>query len=137
MPLGVYAAPRYLKQHGVPRHPDELREHRCLHYSLQREGPSWTFLIDGKPQRVRFAPVLTCNNGRALVEAAVGGMGLVYKPAFLGEPEVARGRLVRVLEDFVMPPMGVHLLYAERELIPARLRALVDALRGHFHRGEG
>lgn len=135
MPLHVYASPSYLERYGVPTHPEELRSHRCLHYSLQREGPSWSFIVDGKVQRFRFLPVLTCNNGRALAEAAMRGMGLVYKPAFLGEPEVARGRLVRVLEEFTLKPMGVHLLYAERELMPARLQALIQTLRDHFGQG--
>lgn len=135
MPLHVYASPSYLARYGVPTHPEELRSHRCLHYSLQREGPSWSFIVDGKVQRFRFLPVLTCNNGRALAEAAMRGMGLVYKPAFLGEPEVARGRLVRVLEDFTLKPVGVHLLYAERELMPARLQALIQTLRDHFGQG--
>lgn len=134
MPLHVYAAPDYLKRYGVPHHPETLRAHRCLHYSLQREGPSWNFLVDGRVQRFRFQPVMTCNNGRALVEAAVRGMGLVHKPAFLGEPEVARGRLVRVLEAFAVPPVGVHLLYAERELMPARLQALIGTLCDHFYK---
>ena len=132
MPRHVYAAPSYLKRHGVPRHPDELRMHRCLHYSLQRGGPSWTFIVDGKLQRYRFQPVMTCNNGRALAEAASRGMGLVYKPAFLGEPEVARGRLVHVLDEFVTQPLGVYLLYAERDFMPARLQALIHTLREHF-----
>lgn len=132
MPVHVYAAPCYLDQYGVPRHPDDLREHRCLHYSLQREGPSWSFLVDGKVQRIRFQPVMTCNNGRALVEAAARGMGLVYKPAFLGEPEVRKGRLVHVLEEFVTRPVGVHLLYTEREFMPARLQALIKSLCDHF-----
>ncbi|MCG7600939.1 LysR family transcriptional regulator [Halomonas sp. McH1-25] len=137
MPRHVYAAPSYLKRHGVPRHPDELRMHRCLHYSLQRGGPSWTFIVDGKLQRYRFQPVMTCNNGRALAEAASRGMGLVYKPAFLGEPEVARGRLVHVLDEFVTQPLGVYLLYAERDFMPARLQALIHTLREHFVEGHG
>ncbi|MDW5376959.1 LysR family transcriptional regulator [Halomonas sp. HP20-15] len=132
MPMYVYASPAYLAEHGHPRHPDELRGHRCLHYSLQRTGPSWNFQVDGKPYRYRFRPVLSCNNGRALTEAAVRGMGLVYKPAFLGEPEVAQGRLVRVLEPFVKPPMGVNLLYADRQLMPARLQALIETLIRYF-----
>ncbi|GHB04907.1 LysR family transcriptional regulator [Modicisalibacter luteus] len=132
MPMHVYAAPSYLERYGVPHHPDELRAHRCLHYSLQRDGPSWTFLVDGKLQRYRFQPIMTCNNGGALAEAASRGMGLVYKPAFLGEPEVAKGRLVHVLDDFVTPPLGVYLLYAERALMPARLQALIHTLCDYF-----
>ncbi|GAB2794770.1 LysR family transcriptional regulator [Halomonas shantousis] len=128
----VYASPEYLERHGTPTHPQELSQHRCLHYSLQREGPCWQFRINGTLQRVRFMPVFTCNNGRALTEAAVGGMGLIQKPAFLGEAEEARGRLVRVLEDFDPDPQAVSLLYCEREYLPARQRALIDGLVAHF-----
>ncbi|GKW47897.1 LysR family transcriptional regulator [Halomonas sp. NCCP-2165] len=132
MPIHLYGAPGYLESHGVPEHPRDLSHHRCLHYSLQRGGAGWHFLVEGRLERVRFRPVLTCNNGRALIEAAARGMGLVLKPTFLGEPEVRRGRLVRLLEAYSPPPMQVHLLYAERRLMPARLRVLVDALLAHF-----
>ncbi|WP_148254365.1 LysR family transcriptional regulator [Aidingimonas lacisalsi] len=132
MPLHLYAAPAYLAKHGEPSHPRELSAHSCLHYSLQSGGPGWTLWDGGYPERIRFRPVLTCNNGRALVEAAVLGMGIVLKPAFLGEPEVSRGRLVRVLEKYRPPSMGVYLLYAERELMPTRLRVLIDSLLEHF-----
>ncbi|WP_052383882.1 LysR family transcriptional regulator [Litchfieldella xinjiangensis] len=132
MPVHLYASPDYLSRHGSPEHPRDLLQHRCLHYSLQRNGPCWNMTVDGKVERVRYRPVLTCNNGRALAEAASRGMGLVQKPAFLGEPEVERGRLVRVLEAFDPPPLGVYLLYAERALMPARLRALIDTLMDHF-----
>ena len=132
MPIHLYGAPSYFERYGVPQHPSNLAGHRCLHYSLQRGGPGWIFRVDGQLERVRYRPVLTCNNGRALVEAAARGMGLAMKPAFLGEPEVRRGRLVRVLEAFAPPPLEVHLLYAERELMPTRLRVLIDALLAHF-----
>lgn len=132
MPVHLYAAPAYLARYGTPRHPRELVQHRCLHYSLQRHGPSWIMTVEGRLERIRYRPVLSCNNGRALIEAAARGMGLVQKPAFLGEPEVARGRLVRILEAFDPPPLGVYLLYAERDLMPARLRVLIDTLMAHF-----
>ncbi|WIX31428.1 LysR family transcriptional regulator [Salinicola sp. JS01] len=132
MPCYLYGAPDYLRRHGTPDHPQALKHHRCLHYTLARQGPQWTFEVDGEPQRVRFRPALACNNGRALVQAAALGMGLVVKPAFLGEPEVAAGRLVRLLETFPIPALDVHLLYAERDFMPARLRALIETLLTHF-----
>ena len=132
MPCYLYGAPDYLRRHGTPDHPQALKHHRCLHYTLARQGPQWTFEVDGELQRVRFRPALACNNGRALVEAAALGMGLVVKPAFLGEPEVAAGRLVRLLETFPIPALDVHLLYAERDFMPARLRALIETLLNHF-----
>ena len=123
-------------ENGIPTHPADLRGHRCLHYSLAREGQYWHFQVEGAPYRVRIRPVMACNNGRALTEAAIRGMGLVYKPAFLGEPEVEAGRLVRVLDGFSVAPISVHLLYAERDYMPARLRALIDALLDYFGEGQ-
>ncbi|WP_251976788.1 LysR family transcriptional regulator [Salinicola avicenniae] len=136
MPMHLYAAPDYLRRHGTPTHPRELRDHRCLHYTLSRHGTYWPFKVDGEVYRVKLEPALSCNNGRALVEAAVLGMGLVLKPAFLGDAAEREGRLVRLLSAFEMPPLEVHLLYTDREYMPARLRALVDELRDHFQAGQ-
>ncbi|WP_110666062.1 LysR family transcriptional regulator [Salinicola halophilus] len=132
MPVHVYASPDYLRRHGTPRHPFELKQHRCLTYTLSPQGSHWGFLIDGRVERLRLPITLSCNNGGALIEAAVLGMGLTRKPEFLGEPEVAARRLVRVLEPFELPPLEVHLLYAERAYMPARLRALIDSLLAYF-----
>lgn len=136
MPMHLYASPDYLRRHGTPQHPRELKDHRCLHYTLSRRGLYWPFRVDGEVYRFRLSPALSCNNGRALVEAAVLGMGLTLKPASLAAPEERAGLLVRVLEAFEMPPLDVHLLYAERDYMPARLRALIDALLAHFDGGK-
>lgn len=132
MPMHLYASPDYLQRQGTPQHPRDLRHHRCLHYTLSRHGLYWPFWVDGEIYRFRLQPALSCNNGRALVEAAVLGMGLTLKPASLAAFEEQTGQLVRVLSPFEMPPLDVHLLYAEREYMPARLRVLIDALLEHF-----
>ncbi|WP_110643074.1 LysR family transcriptional regulator [Salinicola sp. CPA57] len=135
MPMHLYASPGYLEHHGTPQHPWDLKDHRCLYYTLSRHGLHWPFMVDGELHRFRLQPALSCNNGRALVEAAVLGMGLTLKPASLAAAEERSGQLVRVLEAFEMPPLDVHLLYAERDYMPARLRALIDALLDYFGGG--
>ncbi len=35
------ASPAYLAAHGEPEKPQELREHRCLHYGYQETGNKW------------------------------------------------------------------------------------------------
>ncbi|MDH4572667.1 LysR family transcriptional regulator [Salinicola acroporae] len=136
IPMHLYASPGYLQRYGTPRHPQDLRDHRCLHYTLSRHGLYWPFRVDGEIYRFRLQPALSCNNGRALIEAAVLGMGLTLKPASLAAPEERAGQLVRVLEAFEMPPLDIHLLYAERDYMPARLRALIEALLGYFGDGQ-
>src|ERR1700674_3110630 len=37
-PVAVVAAPSYLERRGVPRHPNELTRHHCLHYTYLSTG---------------------------------------------------------------------------------------------------
>src|SRR5204863_1103797 len=44
----ICASPDYLKQHGVPRHPTDLREHACLAYGYLSTGNQWKLTgVDG------------------------------------------------------------------------------------------
>ena len=63
------AAPAYLKSHGVPRHPRDLVEHRCL--SFLPTGPEWIF--DGPRGRItiQVRPLLSSNEGHVLVKGAI------------------------------------------------------------------
>ncbi|NEQ25682.1 MAG: LysR family transcriptional regulator, partial [Microcoleus sp. SIO2G3] len=43
-PRVLCAAPSYLKAHGTPTHPDELRHHSCLHYGQLAVESQWTLI---------------------------------------------------------------------------------------------
>ena len=49
-------------------------------------------------------------------------------PAFVCRESVESGSLQRVLPQWVGPPAESHLVYTERELMPNRVRLLVDFL---------
>lgn len=51
--LLVCAAPAYLARHGVPQTPDDLKQHRCLHYAYASTGNEWHFEKDGVTHLVR------------------------------------------------------------------------------------
>jgi LysR family transcriptional regulator, regulator for bpeEF and oprC len=38
------AAPRYLKEHGTPKAPADLRAHNCVLYTLLATGATWPFV---------------------------------------------------------------------------------------------
>ncbi|MDX1697170.1 MAG: LysR family transcriptional regulator, partial [Thiohalobacterales bacterium] len=68
------ASPAYLQQHGIPRHPDDLRSHQGLQYTHITARQQWRFLdADGRSHHAQPRVRIRANNGEALAAAAVAG----------------------------------------------------------------
>jgi LysR family transcriptional regulator, regulator for bpeEF and oprC len=132
--IGVFAAPGYLREKGIPKHPGDLAQHRCLAYKGAGRHASWRFLHPVTQERIEPAVrgSLSANNAEALQAAAVHGSGLVMLPHFLAEEAVARGDLEQVLSQWRTPPLGVYLAYSSRRNQPLRVRKLIDHLAQAF-----
>jgi DNA-binding transcriptional LysR family regulator len=126
------ASPAYLTRAGIPAHPSELTQHRCLHFSHLTQGARWQFQRGDEHCEVTVSPVFSANNGRALHQAALAGAGIVYHTSFLAARDIAAGRLQVVLPDWQVPLNHLTALYpATRRLSPA-VRALIDVLVREF-----
>ena len=127
----VCAAPDYLVRKGRPTQPKEIADHDCLLYLYQSGGGNkWRFRhAEAGEVETELRGRLRANNGEALLEAAVGGLGLLHSPTFICCDALAEGRLARVLEDWdVIPEISVHAVFpASRNLSP-KVRAFVDFL---------
>jgi len=127
------AAPSYLSAHGMPRDPDDLKNHQCLLYSYLADGQSWTFKAPGGPLRVPVPSRLRVNNGSTLKAAALGGLGIALLPTFIAGDELRAGRLVAVLADWPLAvDSAIHAVYpASRNLSP-KVRVFIDFLTKRF-----
>lgn len=123
----VAAAPSYLKRHGEPRHPDELARHQCLCYSLAMRS-SWPFLIDGEVRAIPVSGSLSANNGDALQDAAIRGLGIVYQPSFLAAGALRDGSLQAILRDYPLPEFHLYAAYPGNRFVPQRVRGFVEFL---------
>ena len=63
------------------------------------------------------------------VLAALAGMGLAYTLESQVTRELAKRRLVRVLEDWCPPRPGFYLYYPSGRLLSAAFRAFIDFMR--------
>ncbi len=86
----VFAAPKYLKQHGTPKTTEDLRHHNCLISQLVTPNHEWLFANDTK---VKVSGNYTQVTGISLVPAAVLGIGLIWTANFLVEKELENGEL--------------------------------------------
>ncbi len=130
----VCATPGYLERHGRPRTPAELETHNCLGYSFLGTQSEWRFRgpRGERPQRVRGN--FQANNGEVLRAALLEGLGLALMPTFIVGRDLAAGRLELVLEDYELPPGGVHAVYPHGRHLSPKVRAFVDFLSDRFAR---
>lgn len=135
--LVVCAAPRYLKERGVPRIPDDLKHHECLGYTYwsRPADREWVFCQGSTVERVRVASRLQINDSRALLSAALDGFGVVLGPNDLLEHALRNGQLVRLLADYEAPSRQMHVLYTAGRLRTAKLRQFIDAALARFGAG--
>lgn len=123
------ASPDYLSRRGLPTVPQDLLEHECLRYTLDRVRNSWRF--KGRGGEVISVPVtgaFESNHGGALRQAAVAGLGIAYLPRFYAQAALERGELVTLLDDFCEDAIGIHAVYPATPKLPPKTRACVDWL---------
>ncbi len=88
----VCASPAYLARHGVPRTVADLKDHNCLGYTLPTPASAerWVFSQDGTVV-VPISGSFRANNGDALREAAVAGIGIIDQPLFILRDDLVAG----------------------------------------------
>src|SRR3569623_2721567 len=123
----VVAAPDYLARRGRPRHPRELIEYECFGY-VPTFRSSWPFIINRMLTWVRTHGRIQANNGDALLDAAIRGLGITYQPTFIAGDALRAGRVERILEQYPSIELGLFAVFPGGRYVPHRERALVDFL---------
>lgn len=90
---------------------------------------AWEFEKDGHELKVRVEGQLVFNNIAMRLDAAKRGLGLAYMPEDQVADCIARGELVRVLEEWCGPFSGCHLYYPNRRHASPAFALVLDALR--------
>lgn len=125
MRVVVVASPGYIRRHGAPSTPAELKQHRAIGFTIEGQDRSgWSF----GPPRISASPQerLVVNANDVKVAAAVAGQGLARALAYQVTDEVRDGRLRVVLEEYEPPPVPVHLVYPAGRGAAAKVREFVQ-----------
>jgi DNA-binding transcriptional LysR family regulator len=129
--LLAVASPEYLARYGEPRTPTDLHSHACLNWRFPGSGKiaRWEFLKKGKRIETLVEGPLVSNHQDIVVPAALQGLGILYAYNDDGIAEaLERGRLKRVLIEWVATMPGLYLYYSNRQHIQPALRAFIDCL---------
>jgi DNA-binding transcriptional LysR family regulator len=127
------AAPSLLAKHGVPKHPDDLKDWPALCYTGAERPDIWRYRgPDGADASVAMQVRLLGSNGGMLRDVAIAGEGVVMQPSFIVHEAVARGQLVPILCDFGWPEIAIYTVYPQTRHLSARARALMDFVRSRI-----
>ena len=126
--LAICAAPSYLARMGMPRRPEDLGGHEVMDFTRWSRRAGWRLgQADPAPDAVP-AGRLVSNNGMALRMAAVASFGLIMQPHALLREDIAAGRLVEVLQDYLPPPAPVHAVYVKERRLTLKHERFVTFL---------
>ena len=127
--MSLVATPSYLNDHGIPTTPDDLLQHNCLVAITNR----WRFNIEGKIKEVKVQGNWRSNNPDAIKQACLTDLGIAYLAKDLVQLQVDSGQLVYLLDDYQVNDNANWLVYPKKDLIPHRVRLLIDFLLVHFN----
>jgi|ERR1700679_3799628 LysR family transcriptional regulator, regulator for bpeEF and oprC len=116
------ASPSYLKEHGTPQTPADLRSHSCIQYTLLATGTTWPF----KGMPVKVSGRVRGNSPEVVTTMVLSGLGIAMAPDFLFADALATGQLREILDTWPVPDLPIHALYLARRYVPARIRLFVE-----------
>jgi len=126
----VVGTPGYLERFGVPTHPEQLKEHRCLKIRLGNARLyDWEFVKDGQKLEVQVPGAITIDETRIGVALVTRGAGLMYVPERVIARYVEDGTVQEVLKDWAHTDPGFHIYYSSFRQVPVGLRLLIDLIR--------
>ena len=129
--MAVVGAPSYFTDRPVPKKPHDLTQHRCINLRLPTLGGiyAWEFGKNGRELNVRVDGQFVVNDLLTNQKAALEGLGLAIIMDDQVAEFIAKGKLVRVLDDWCPPFPGYHLYYPSRRQLSPALALLVETLR--------
>ena len=129
----MVASPDYLRRHGTPQQPSDLRSHNCTRMRFSSNAfARWVFEKRGRSIEIDVTGSLVTGDSDLALRAALDGVALARVPRHTVESHLADQTLVAVLEDWRPRSVGFYLYYPSRRQMPAALQALVDMLKAEL-----
>ena len=121
--MQLYATPAYLAEHGTPKSPNDLRNHRLICQNTT------SFQVNAGARLVQelltydVKSLLTVNNYYGVLQSVKNNLGIGVLPDYVTEdfPDI-----VRVLEDVESNEVPVFLAYPEELRNSKRIAAFRD-----------
>lgn len=133
----IIASPDYISRYGKPETIDDLKQHVCLGFTEPASLNTWPIACsDGQLHEVKYG--LSSNSGETLKQLCLSGNGIACLSDYMIDKEIARGELVELMADKVLPvEMPFSAVYYSDRAVSTRIRAFIDFLSEHVKTAPG
>ena len=127
-PIYLVAAPAYIKAHGKPKTPAELRQHRFIAFSVVGGAAQWRYRDPrGKVASVQLESAFRANTAEMMLEAALSGVGIALLPIFSVGTHIKAKQLVQLLPEYdTYPTSEINALTPPNRYRSTKVRLLLD-----------
>ena len=132
----VCASPGYLKAAGTPSRPVDLARFNCLINAKQVRPNEWRFREPGGEIVVKVKGNLQINDGLALRDAIVRGLGIGRLPDYHVADDVKRGSLKVLFDNVVYDARTITAAYTRTKYTHPRITLFLDFLDKFISRNE-
>ncbi len=120
----------------MPIHTRELSQHHCIIDTNFRDPYHWPYLNEqGKVQDLTVNGRLKFSNADVCLEAACAGLGIARLPTFVAAQALQQKRVIALLQEYEVPPLGLYALYPPAKHLAQTSRAFIDFLVNRFANG--
>ena len=132
---GLYASEDYLNRRSAISEPNDLKEHAILAFARSLDPIAIEMSKGHIHQSLTLTPRLAVNEAEPLLAAARSSLGIAFIPSFIGEEEIAAGRLLELLPGWQTPSVElIALTPSFKGEVPAVKEYLAVAKEALAHR---
>jgi len=122
------ASPEYLRAHGVPRSPEDLRRHKLVGMlgAGNRRPRRWLFQRGTERRQMQPACNVAFNSVEAQISAAIRGAGIVQSIDLVVAEALAAGKLAAVLHEWSAPGAPISVVCRRGLRDSPKIRVFAD-----------
>jgi DNA-binding transcriptional LysR family regulator len=127
------ASPQYLEKYGTPRCHEDFQQQQWIGFRIKETRQLQPIYLpdrNGNYVPVELERDYITDDGEAMAQMCVDGLGIAQLPHFLARQSLLDGGLVSLYPALKLtePESGVFVIYPKREYLPARVRVFIEFL---------
>jgi DNA-binding transcriptional LysR family regulator len=132
----VVGTPSYFAKAGEPMTPMALSAHQAVIYDQPGGGTAWTFRQGKAETSVTVKGRVRITAAEGVREAVFSDLGLAISSEWMFAPELRTGRVRRVLQDWVLPPVNLWAVFPTGRQASAKARAFAGFIEAQLSKDE-